>query len=115
MCLCEIVASCQGSVVGCEFFEEGGEGATSVAEGEFGGDVEFGHGFFIGRKIEERVVAEALGSARCDQDFAFYGAIANCEDFAVAGCGEDAVITGLVWGGWSSTESFGEAEIVALV
>ena len=58
--LCE--KSSPMSVLSCQLYEEGGEGSAAVAEGEFGGDVEFGHGLVLFREIEERVVAEALGA-----------------------------------------------------
>ena len=51
--------------------QESGEGSASVAEGEFGLDVEFGHGLVLFGKIEERIVAEALGAAWGGEDFSF--------------------------------------------
>src|SRR6266704_1528034 len=78
-----------------ECIEECVEGASAVAEGELGGGVELGHGLVVLRKIEEGVVAEAVGSARGSEDFAFYGAVAGAKDLAVAGRGEDAVVAGL--------------------
>ena len=85
--------------MGEEGLEERGEGSTTMAEGEFGSDVEFGHGLVLFGEIEERVVAEAVGAARCGEDFSFHGAVADGEDFSVAGCGEDAVVTGFMWAG----------------
>ena len=105
--------------------EERGEGSATVAEGEFGVDVELGHGLVLFGEIEERVVAEAVSAARGGEDFSFDGAVAGGENFSVAGCGEDAVVAG----GWISVGSFveglfseglfseglEEAEVVALV
>ena len=86
-----------------------------MAEGEFGFDVEFGHSLVFAAEIEERVVAEAIGASGTAEYFAFYGAVADGQDFAVARCGEDAVVAG----GWmlvgDFAESFEEAEVVALV
>ena len=48
---------------GLECVEEGGEGSAAVAEGEFGLDVEFGHGLVLFGEIEEWIVAEAVGAA----------------------------------------------------
>ncbi len=96
-------------------FEEGGEGSAAMAEGEFGCDVEFGHGLVLFGEIEERVVAEALGAAGSGEDLAFDGAVGGGEDFSVAGGGEDAVVAGCsVWVG-DFAEGFEEAEVVALV
>ena len=91
----------RGLEVRKEGFEEGGEGSAAVAEGEFGLDVEFGHGLVLFGEIEERVVAEAAGAARGGEDFAFDGAVADGEDLSVAGGGEDAVVAGgriVEWG-----------------
>ena len=79
--------------------EKGGEGSAAVAEGELGVDVELGHGFVLFGEIEERVVAEASGAAWRGEDLAFDGAVADGEDLAVAGGGEDAVVAGAALGG----------------
>ena len=98
-----------------EGLEECGEGSTTMAEGEFGLDVEFGHGLALLGEIEEWVVAESFGAAWCGEDLAVDGTVPCGEDLTVAGCGKDAAIAG--GGVWDShsTESFEEAEVVALV
>jgi hypothetical protein len=78
--------------------EECGEGAATVAEREFGLDVEFGHGLVPFREIEERVVSEALRATRCGEDFAFDGAVPDGEHFSVLSRGEDAVVAGRALG-----------------
>jgi hypothetical protein len=97
-----------------EGLEEGSEGSATVAEGEFGCDVELGHGFFLVGEVEEGVVAEALGAAWSGEDLAFYGAVSDGEDLSVAGGGEDAVVAG-----WMRARNLAEgllqAEVVALV
>jgi hypothetical protein len=100
---------------GEERIEECVEGASAMAERELGGGVELGHGLVVLRKIEEGIVAEAVGSARGGEDMAFYGAVAGAEDLAVAGGGEDAVVAGLTVSLWCVVECFEEAEIVSLV
>ena len=65
-----------------------------MAEGEFGLDVEFGHGLVFVGEIEERVVAETLRAAWSGEDLAFDGAMTDGEDLSVAGGGEDAVVAG---------------------
>jgi hypothetical protein len=95
--------------------EKGGEGSAAVAEGEFGFDVEFGHGLVFVGEIEEGVVAEALGAAWCGEDLAFDGAVADSEDVAVAGGGEDAVVAGAALGERDAGEEGEEIEVVALV
>src|SRR5437868_2771752 len=86
-----------------------------MAEGEFGVDVEFGHGLVLFGEVEERVVAEALGAAWGGEDLAFYCAVADGEDVAVAGGGEDAVVTGRSFGEGDAGEEGEEVEIVAVV
>ena len=51
-----------------------------MAEGEFGGDVELGHGFVLGGEVEEGVVAEAFGAAWGGEDLAFDGSVTDGED-----------------------------------
>ena len=104
----------QGLELRKESFEECGEGSAAMAEGEFGLDVELGHGLFLFGEIEEWVVAEASGASGCGEDLAFDGAVAGGEDFSVAGGGEDAVVAGLVWSG-DFAQGFEEAAVVALV
>src|SRR5580704_5928798 len=95
--------------------EQCGEGSAAMAEGEFGLDVELGHGLVLFGEIEERVVAEAVGASGCGEDFAFDGAVACGEDFSVASCGKDAVVAGCrVWVG-DFAETLEEVEVVALV
>ena len=86
-----------------------------MAEGEFGFDVEFGHGFVLLGEIEERVVAEAVGAAWCGQDLAFDGAVSDGEDVAVAGGGEDAVVAGAALGEGNAGEEGEEVEVIAMV
>ena len=86
-----------------------------MAEGKFGAGIEFGHGFVLFGEIEERVVAEAVGAAWCGQDLAFDGAVADGEDVAVAGGGEDAVVAGAALGEGDAGEEGEEIEVVALV
>jgi hypothetical protein len=95
--------------------EECSEGSTTMAEGEFGLDVEFGHGLVLFGEIEEWVVAESVGAAWCGEDLAVDGAVTCGEDLTVAGGGKDAVIAG--GGMWDRdfTKGFEEAEVVALV
>jgi hypothetical protein len=95
--------------------EEGGEGSAAMAEGEFGLDVEFGHGLVFVGEIEERVVAEAAGAAGLGEDIAFDCAVADGEDVAVAGGGEDAVIAGTALGEGNAGEEGEEIEVIALV
>src|SRR5260370_1789785 len=98
-----------------EGVEECGEGSTSVAEGELGLDVELGHGLVLFGEVEERVVAEALGAAWRGENFAFDGAVADGEDFAVASGGEDAVVAGGALGEGNAGEEGEEVEVVAVV
>jgi hypothetical protein len=95
--------------------EESGEGSAAVAEGEFGFDVEFGHGLVFVGEIEERVVAEAVGAAGLGEDIAFDGTVADGEDAAVAGGGEDAVVAGAALGEGNGGEEGEEVEVIALV
>lgn len=95
--------------------EECGEGSATVAEGEFGLDVELGHGLVLMGEIEEWVVAEAVGTARCGEDFSFDGAVACGEDFSVACGGENAVVACGWIQVWDLADGFEEAEVVALV
>src|SRR5260370_40925364 len=98
---------------GEERIEECVEGASAMAEGELGGGVELGHGLVVLRKIEEGIVAEAVGSARGGEDLAFYGAVAGAEDLAVArGC-EAAVVAGVAGGLWGVAGRCGECESVS--
>ena len=86
-----------------------------MAEGEFGFDVEFGHGLVFVGEIEEGVVPEAVGAAWGDDDLTFKGAVTHGEDFAVAGGGEDAVVAGAALCERNSDEEGEEIEVVALV
>ena len=95
--------------------EECGEGSAAVAEGEFGLDVEFGHSLGFVGEIEERVVAEAIGATGLGEDVAFDGAVADGEDMAVAGGGEDAVVAGAALGEGNAGEEGEEVEVIALV
>ena len=95
--------------------EESGEGPSSMAEGEFGFDVELGHGLVLLGEKEEGVVTEAFFAAWGGEDLAFYRAVANGEDVALAcGC-EDAVVSGATFGQWDTGEEGEEVEVVALV
>src|SRR5260370_2229661 len=85
---------------GEERIEECVEGASAMAEGELGGGVKLGHGLVALQKIEEGIVAEAVGSARGGEDLAFYGAVAGAEDLAVAGGCEAAACAGLPGRPW---------------
>src|SRR5260370_3698854 len=100
---------------GEERIEECVEGASAMAEGELGGGVKLGHGLVALQKIEEGIVAEAVGSARGGEDLAFYGAVAGAEDLAVAGGCEAAVVAGLAVGLCGVAAGFAEASIVSLV
>jgi hypothetical protein len=109
-----------GSLLGrgdvwCEFLEEGGEGSSSVAEGEFGGEVNLSHGAVVGGEIKEWVVAEASGASRFGEDLAFDGSVTDGEDVSVAGGGEDAVVACAAFGEWDAGEERDEVQIVALV
>ena len=86
-----------------------------MAEGELGLDVELGHGLVLFGEIEERVVAEALGAAWGGEDLAFDGSVADGEDLAVAGGGEDAVVAGAALGEGDAGEEGDEIEVVAVV
>jgi hypothetical protein len=101
--------------VGLEGVEERGEGSAAMAEGEFGFDVEFGHGLVLIGQVEEGIVAETAGATRGGEDFAFDGAMADAEDLSVADCCEDAVIAGCWISVGDFAEGFEEAEVVALV
>ena len=98
-----------------EGVEECGEGSAAVAEGEFGLNVEFGHGLVFVGEIEERVVAEALRAAWGGEDLAFDGSVADGEDLAVADGGEDAVVAGRAFGEGDASEEVEEVEVIALV
>jgi len=89
--------------------------SAAVAEGEFGFDVEFGHGLFLLREVEEWVVAEALDAAWGGEDLAFDCAVTHGEDFAVARGGEDAVVAGAALGERNASKEVEEVEVVALV
>ena len=53
---------------------------------------------FCRGEIEEWIVAEAVAAAGLGEDFAFDGAVADGEDLAVTGGGEDAVVAGVAFG-----------------
>src|SRR5260370_8531209 len=94
--------------------EECGEGSAAVAEGEFGFDVEFGHGLAVAGQVEERVVAEAVSAAGLGEDIAFAGAVADGEDVPVASAGEDAVVAGAALGEGNAGGGGGEAHAIPL-
>ena len=83
-----------------------------MAEGELDGEVELGHGAVECWEIEEGVEAETGGAARGGEDFSVYGAVGFGEDFCVAGCDEDAAVTGGA-GIRGLGEGVEEAEVVA--
>jgi hypothetical protein len=86
-----------------------------MAETEFGLDVEFGHGVVLVGQIEERVVAEAFGAARCGEDFSLDSAVAYAENLSVACGSEDAVVAGCWILDGDFAEGLEKAEVVALV
>ena len=85
--------------LGMEHGEQRGDGAASMAEGELGFEVEFGHGAVEGGEIEKGVVAEATGASGGFKDEAFDGALGGVERVAVAGGYQDAAVTGGAFGG----------------
>ena len=95
--------------------EERGEGAASMAEGEFGLNVEFGHGLVFVGEIEEGVVAEAVGAAGSGEYIAFDGSVADGEDVAVARGGEDAMVARAALGEGNTGKGGEKVEVVALV
>ena len=98
-----------------EVVEESSEGSAAVAEGEAGDGVDLGHGEGLFGDVEEWIVAEAGGSPRGDEDGSFYCAVGGLQDFAVAGCGEDAAVAGGTESVREAVEFAEEAEVVALV
>jgi hypothetical protein len=98
-----------------EGLEEGGEGSAAMAEGEFSFDVELGHGLVFVGEIKERVVAEAAGAAWGGEDLAFHGAVTDGEKVAVAGGGENAVVSSAALGEGNAGEEGEEVEVIALV
>jgi secondary thiamine-phosphate synthase enzyme len=79
------------------------------------GGVEFGHGPAELGEEEEGIVAEAGGSARRVEDFAFDDAVGESKDLAVADGGEGAAIAGRIRGGRDGGECGEEAGVVALI
>ena len=65
-----------------------------MAEGEFGFEVDFGHGAVKGGQVEERVIAEAAGAARGIEDQAFDLSLCGVKGQAVAGCYKNAAVAG---------------------
>ena len=106
-------------VAGCwllvEMREHGGDGAAAVVEGEAVGGGKFGHGAAEVGKEEEWVVAEAAGAARDGEDEALDRAFGGVEDFAIAGEGERAAVTGLAAGFGDGGECGEECGVVAIV
>jgi hypothetical protein len=95
--------------------EEGLKSASTMAEGELRLSVEFGHGLATLGEIKERVVTEAFCASGGAQNLAFDFAAAGGEDFAVAGCGEDAMVSGVALLVAGVFEGGDEAEVVAFV
>jgi hypothetical protein len=95
--------------------EECGEGAATVAEGELGSNVELCHGLVLVGEKEERIIAEAVGASWRGYDLSFDGAVADAENVSVAGCGEDAVVTGFRILDGDFAKGVEEVEVVALV
>jgi hypothetical protein len=112
---CEEIGSSEPVPVVRKLREQMYKSASSMAKGKSGAGVEFGHGFVLLGEIEERVVAEAVGAAWCGQDLAFDGAVADGEDVAVAGGGEDAVVAGAALGEGYAGEEGEEVEVIAMV
>ena len=81
-----------------EVIEESSEGSSAMAEGEAGDGVDLGHGESFFGDIEEGIVAEAGGSAGGGEDDSFDCAVGGLQDFAVAGCGQDAAVAGVAQG-----------------
>jgi len=98
-----------------ELHEERGDGAAAVVEGETIGGGKLGHGAAEGGKEEEGVVAEAAGAARGGEDEAFDRSLGGVEDFAIAGEGERAAVTGLAAGFGDGGEGGEEGGVVAVV
>jgi hypothetical protein len=82
---------------------------------EFGFGIEFGHGLVVAGEEEEGVIAEASGASGSGEDFTFDGAVGDAEDFAIASCGEDAMVAGFGVLDVEFSEGLLEAEVVTLV
>ncbi len=87
-----------------KLFQEGGEGSASMAEGEFGLEIDLGHGSVECREVEERVVAEASGATGFGENLAFDGSVADGEDVSIARGGQDAVVAGAALSEWDASE-----------
>jgi len=101
--------------MGLEFLDKSDEGAASVAQGEFGFEIDFGHGAVEGGEIEEWVIAEASGASGLGEDLAFDGSVADGEDVPITRCGEDAVVARASLSEGNAGEERDEVEVVALV
>src|ERR1700742_2665927 len=86
-----------------------------MTEGELRWNIELSHGLVLARKVEERVVAEALIATWSKKDLALDGAVACGENFAIARSGEDAAIAGGWFGIGNFAEGFKQAEVISFV
>jgi hypothetical protein len=86
-----------------------------MADGELGFKVDLGHGAVQFREVKQRIVAEAVGAAWSGENIAFDGTVADGEDVAVSGGGEDAVVSRAALGEGDACEEGDEVEVVALV
>ena len=85
-----------------------------MVEGEAVGGGKLGHGAVEVGKEEEGVVAEAAGAAGSGEDEAFDGALGGVEEFAIAGEGERAAVTGLAAGFGTSARAARRAALLRL-
>src|SRR5271166_2953416 len=73
-----------GRESGAQHEEQSGYGATAMAERELGFEIQLGHGLVERGQVEERIVAEAAGTARSLEDEALDCAVGDMEGLAVA-------------------------------
>jgi hypothetical protein len=105
---------CEELEAGCAYLgEQGAEGAAAVRELPFLFGGELGEGEAEGGDEEERVIAEAVSTARSVEDFSCDDALSAEEDLAVTGKGERADKAGGAV--WVFIEALEEQRVVAFV
>ena len=92
--------------------QECGEGASAMAEGELGFEVDFGHGAVECGQVEERVVAKAAGAAGRVEDEAFDRALGGVKRQAVPGGYQNAAVARGAGGGRDAGEALQQDHVV---
>ena len=90
-------------------------GATAMAYLHAANGVDLCHCDAIFRQKKERVVAEARGASRSNEDYSIEAAVCGAEDFAVTRKSKRAMIAGLAAGFGDAVEGAEERGVVSLV